>query len=61
MKIGHPNARFNGVFKVGCLSMFSLVALGAMYGHRGKLDEDSVSLFTKAQTYHLANSNYLSN
>lgn len=51
------NTRYNWVFKIGCLSMFALVALGARYGHRGKLDDEGVALFTKAQTYHLANSN----
>lgn len=38
MKPGVFNNRFNLVFKFGCFSMFCLVAIGAKYGHRGKLD-----------------------
>lgn len=52
------NIRFNWIFKLGSLSMFSLVALGAVYGHRGRLDELGTAYFTKAQTYHLVNSKY---
>ncbi len=50
------NLRFNWIFKFGCLSMFSFIALGARYGHKGKLDEDGTALFHKGQLYHLANS-----
>jgi hypothetical protein len=36
--------------------MIALIGLGARYGHAGRLDQDSVSLFNKAQFYHLINS-----
>lgn len=31
------NMRFNWLYKAGCVSMVSLLAIGAMYGHAGKL------------------------
>lgn len=52
------NLRFSWVFKFGCLSMFSLIAMGARYGHKGKLDEESFTLFQKGQFYHLTNSSH---
>lgn len=50
------NIKFNLIFKLGCASMFSLIAMGARYGHKGKLDEDGAALFHKGQLYHLTNS-----
>lgn len=32
------NVRFSWLFKLGCASMLSLIALGAKYGHKGKLE-----------------------
>ena len=52
------NIKFNWIFKLGCVSMTSLIALGAAYGHKGKLDEDGTVYFNKAQMYHLMNSNH---
>ena len=51
------NIRFNWIFKLGCASMFSLIGVGAAYGHKGKLDEQGTMYFNKAQIYHLINSN----
>lgn len=50
------NLRANIIFKVGCLSMFSFVALGARFGHKGQLEEEGQVLFQKGQLYHLTNS-----
>lgn len=52
------NLRFNWIFKLGCFSMVALIGLGARYGHRGKLDEEGISYFNKAQLYHVINSKY---
>lgn len=57
MQMRANNSRYNWMFKLGCLSMFTLVALGARYGHRGKLGEEGSKYFQKAQLYHMANSN----
>jgi hypothetical protein len=54
------NIKYSWIFKLGCLSMVSLIGIGARYGHRGKLDEDSTALFNKAQLYHLSNSTAIS-
>ena len=50
------NIKFNWIFKLGSLSMFSLIGIGAAYGHKGKLDETGTAYFNKAQIYHLINS-----
>lgn len=50
------NLKFNWIFKFGCLSMISLIGLGARYGHQGRLSPESTTLFNKAQLYHLINS-----
>ena len=52
------NIKFNWIFKLGSLSMFSLVAIGARYGHKGKLDETGTAYLNKAQIYHLVNSKH---
>ena len=51
------NVRFSMLFKFACASMFAGVALGAKYGHVGQLDEDSATLFHKAQLYNTTNGN----
>ena len=50
------NLRYSWIFKLGCASMFSFIGIGAMFGHKGKLDPDQTALFNKAQIYHLVNS-----
>ena len=50
------NIKFNWIFKLGCLSMVGLIGVGAAYGHKGRLDEQSTAYFNKAQLYHLINS-----
>lgn len=54
------NVRFSWVFKLACASMFSFVALGAKYGHKGRLEEDGLAWLHKAQIYHLTNSTHSS-
>ncbi len=50
------NLKYSWIFKLACASMFSLIGIGAKYGHKGKLDADQTALFNKAQLYHLLNS-----
>ena len=50
------NLRYSWIFKLGCASMFALIGIGAKYGHKGRLEDDQVALFNKAQLYHLINS-----
>ena len=47
------NVKRNIFFKLGCVGMITLIALGAKYGHTGALDEQGVAFFQKAQLYHL--------
>jgi hypothetical protein len=44
------------LWRFGGLSTVALIMLGAKYGHTGRLDQDSTSLFNKAQFYHLLTS-----
>lgn len=50
------NLKYSWIFKLGCASMFTLIGIGAKYGHRGKLNPEQTNLFYKAQLYHLMNS-----
>jgi hypothetical protein len=44
------------LWRFGCGSTLALIALGAKYGHTGRLDADGVSLFNKSQVYHMLTS-----
>jgi len=44
------------LFQLACASMTLGVCLGAKYGHKGQLDEDSENLFNKTMLYNLSNS-----
>ena len=48
--------QFNILFKMGCLGMLTFLGMGARYGHTGTLEQNSTTLFHKAQLYHFANS-----
>jgi hypothetical protein len=43
------------LFKLGCAGMLSVMALGAKYGHAGRLAEPGAAMFMKAQLYNVTN------
>lgn len=43
------------LFKLGCLSMLSVIGLGAAYGHAGRLSEVGTPIFAKTQLYNTTN------
>ena len=50
------NMRMDWIFKLGCISMISLIGIGARYGHTGQLTPVGTQQFNKAQFYHFVNS-----
>ncbi len=47
------------LFKVGCATMLSVLGLGAIYGHEGKLSEKGSKMFMKGQLYNVTNGTIL--